>query len=92
MNNFSNAPVDKDTQIINQQQIILNGIPALKQKWNWDGIAANSLIFNSNDVEALSDTELLEFIKEHSKIQINSSVTFSNTNGYRFVNYNFEAS
>ena len=91
MNNFKDVPKDLDTQIIEQSEIILNGISVLKQKWNWDGIFANSLIFNSNDVEALSDNELLEFIKK-SGIQINSSVTYSNTNGYRFVNYNFEAS
>ena len=91
MNNW-NVPKVLDTQVTGQSEITINGTPALKQKWNWDGITANSVIFNSKDVEQFNDDQLLEFIKINSDIKFNSSVTFSNTNGYRFVNYNFEAS
>jgi len=91
MNNFKDLPVDKDTRIIKNSEIQINGIDVLNQKWNFDGIIGNSIIFKSPDVSNLSDTELLEFIKEHSEIKINGSVTFSDKNGYRFVNYNFEA-
>ena len=92
MNSFSNVPKDLDTQTIEESDITIKDIPALYQKWSFDGIKADTLIFHSRDVEKLSDAELLEFIKEHSDIKFNSSVTFSNSNGYRFVNYNFEAS
>jgi len=91
MNNFKDLPADKDTRIIKQSEIQINNIPALDQKWNFDGIIGSSLIFNTIDVDKFSDTELLDVIKEHSEIKINGSVTFSDKNGYRFVNYNFEA-
>jgi len=91
MNDFSSIPVDQDTLIIKQSEIKISDIQALNQKWNFDGIIGSSLIFNSIGVEKFSDTELLEFIKENSEIKINGSVTFSDKNGYRFVNYNFEA-
>jgi len=91
MNSFSNIPVDPDTEIIEQSEIIIFDIPALNQKWNWDGITANSLIFNSIDVEKFTDDELLKMIKK-SGIQVNSSVTYSNKDSYRFVNFNFSVS
>ena len=92
MNNFINVPKEKDTRIIEQEEIIINDIPALKQHWSWDGIIADSLIFNSNDVEHLSDDNSLQsFINEHSDVKVMGSVTFKrNSNGYCFVNYNFE--
>jgi len=91
MSNFSNIPVDPDTRINKQSEIQINSIPALDQKWSWDGITANSLIFNSIDVEKFSDNELLEFIKDNSDIKFKTSITYSNKNGFRFINYNFEA-
>jgi len=91
MNDFSSIPVDQDTLIIKQSEIKISDIQALNQKWDFDGIIGNSIILKSPDVSNLSDTELLEFIKENSEIKINGSVTFSDKNGYRFLNYNFEA-
>ena len=91
MSNFSNIPVDPDTRINKQSEIQINSIPALDQKWNFDGITASSLIFNSIDVEKFSDNELLEFIKDNSDIKFKTSITYSNKNGFRFINYNFEA-
>ena len=92
MNNFTDVPKDKGTRIIEQEEIIINGIPGLKQHWSWDGIIADSLIFNSKDVEHLSDNESLqEFINDHTDIKVTGSVTFKrNSNGYCFVNFNFE--
>jgi len=91
MNDFSSIPKDPDTKIIEQSEIKINDIPAINQKWSWDGIKASSLVFHSKDVEEFNDDELLELIKE-SGIEINSSVTFSNKSEFRFVNYNFEVS
>ncbi len=91
MNDFKDLPVDKDTRIIKQSEIQIKNIDALDQKWSWDGIIGNSIIFKSPDVSNFTDTKLLEFIKENSEIKINGSVTFSDKNGYRFLNYNFEA-
>ena len=91
MNNW-NVPKDLDTQIIEQSETTINGIPVPSLRKNWNSIKATSLIFHSQDVEQFNDDELLETIKK-SGIQINSSVTFKrDDNGYCFVNYNFETS
>ena len=94
MNNFIDVPKEKDTYIIDQKEITIKGIPALKQHWSWDGITADSLIFNSKDVAHLSDDNSLQsFINEHSDVKVKGSVTFKrNLNGYCFVNFNFEVS
>jgi len=38
MNNFSDVPKEKGTRIIEQQEIIINGISVLLQHWSWDGM------------------------------------------------------
>jgi len=93
MNNFTDVPKEKGTRIIEQEEILINGIPALKQHWSWDGIIADSLIFNSKDVEHFSDDKSLQsFINDYSDVEVMGSVTFKrNSNGYCFVNFNFEA-
>ena len=92
MNKFINVPKEKGTRIIEQKEITIKGIPALKQHWSWDGVIADSLIFNSKDVAHLSDNESLQlFINEHSDVKVMRSVTFKrNSCGYCFVNFNFE--
>ena len=45
MKNFSDVPVERDTYIIEQKEITINGIPVLKQHWRRDGVYGNSLIF-----------------------------------------------
>jgi len=91
MHNFSDVPKEKDTRIIEQQEIVINSIPALLQHWEWDGIIADSLIFKSSDVvDLINDEDLLGFINKYSDIKIVGSKTFKrNSSGYCFVNFNF---
>jgi len=92
MNNFSDVPKEKGTRIIEQQEIIINGISALLQHWSWDGILGDSLIFKSSDVAHLvDDASLLAFISQYSDVKVNGSTTFKrNSGGYCFVNFNFK--
>ena len=92
MNSFTEVPTEKETRIIEQEELMIKGIPALKQHWSWDGILGDSLIFNSKDVAHFKDDESLQsFINDHGNIRVVGSVTFKrNSNGYCFVNFNFE--
>ena len=92
MNSFTEVPKEKDTRIIEQEEITIKGIPALKQHWSWDGILGDSPVFNSKGVAHLSDNESLQsFINDYSKVKVKGSATFKrNSNGYCFVNFNFE--
>jgi len=90
MSNFSDVPKDKDTRIIRQKEIIIKNIPALKQRWVWDGVLGDSLIFNNEDINHLSDDALQSFINNHSDVEVTGSVTFKRSaSGYCFVNFNF---
>lgn len=87
---FNNVPKDKGTRIIDQQELTIDTLTALKQRWIWDGVLADSLIFHSHDIEGLDDDALLSFINLHTDTMIIGSVTFKrNQSGYCFVNFNF---
>lgn len=84
---FNNLNVDKETQILLRQQTIFKGYDVMMESWIWDGIQGQSVIFDINDVENLTDDELLNLIKEHYKTE---TVTISRANAdFVFLNFNF---
>lgn len=50
MSKFENVPVEEDTKIIFEQEATLGEYEVLYQKWFWDGISAESIIFANEDV------------------------------------------
>lgn len=77
MNRFSNIPVDDDTLIIDQYELIINGISALYQTWIWDGIMTVSLIFMADDVNDFNEDELNRFIIKYAPFNVNHPITQS---------------
>ncbi len=47
---FERVPVEEDTKIIFQQEAILGEYDVLYQKWYWDGITAESIIFANEEM------------------------------------------
>ena len=63
----------------------------LYQKWFWDGISAESLIFIADDVGDMGDDALKAFVAESPLVDDNSKFTIArDRKGYTFVNFNFE--
>lgn len=90
MNLFSNVPVEFDTTILSQRNIKIDNLDALYQKWFWEGVKAESLIFIASDVDALNDSALESLAKQSSLPSTVSSFTFKrNAGGFTFVNFNF---
>ena len=88
---FSSIPVEKDTQILVQQEAKFGSYDVLYQKWYWDGITAESLIFLTDDVSDLCDSSLEKEVKSSPLVKPDSSVTIKRAeSGYTFVNFNFE--
>lgn len=84
---FNNLKIDKETQILLRQQTIFKGYDVMMECWIWDGIQGQSVIFDINDVENLTDDELLNLIKEHYKTE---TVTISRAHpDFVFLNFNF---
>jgi hypothetical protein len=91
-NRFANVPIDSDTTIVSQHQVTVQGISALHQHWRWDGVCAQSLIFVAEDIAQLSPEELKTMLLKAGLLQLDQSITTSTTtNGYAFVNFNFQA-
>jgi len=87
---FINVPTEGDTTIISPCNIKIDNLDALYQRWFWDGLKAESLIFIASDVGALNDSAL-ESLAKQSKLPANDcSFTFKrNSNNLTFVNFNF---
>ncbi|MCP3850785.1 MAG: hypothetical protein GY694_11195 [Gammaproteobacteria bacterium] len=87
---FDNVPSDKDTSIIFQTEAKFDEFDILYQKWSFDGISAESVIFCNDDVSNLSDSEITEHVKSSPLLKKGSSTTLKRSDsGYTFVNFNF---
>lgn len=89
---FAGVPVEEDTRILKQRELTLGGIDALYQKWAWDGIVGESLIFVAADVEGMTSDDITSLITKNSEIATGESVTFKvDESGYAFLNYGFQS-
>lgn len=90
---FKNVRVEPDTKILFQVDAKFGEYPVRYQKWYWDGIIAESLIFDENDIAAFTDQGLESEVRSSPLIKSDSKVTVSRAeSGFVFVNFNFEPS
>jgi hypothetical protein len=90
-NKFESVPVDKGTQIIFQVEAELGEYEVLYQKWYWDGVTAESIIFSSKDVSNLNNNEIETEVRESPLVKEDSKITIKRSeSGFTFVNFNFE--
>lgn len=90
---FANVTMESDTRLLIQADTQVNGIDALYQKWIWEGITAESLIFANADVADLDELALKAIVSNSSYANGASTdkMTYSQSQtGYTFVNFNFE--
>jgi len=87
---FKNVRVESDTKIIFEEEMQFGDYPILYQKWYWDGITAESIIFISKDVNELTDVQLESEIKTSPLVNADSKITIKRMeSGFTFVNLNF---
>ena len=88
---FKDVPVDENTTILFQQGVKLGNYDVLYQKWCWDGIVAESIVFANEDVKDLKDKEIEKLVKSSPIVKEDSKITLKHSDsGYIFVNFNFE--
>lgn len=88
---FEQVPVDEGTKIIYQHEARLGDYDVLHQMWSWDGVTAESIIFDSGDVSELSDNALEGEVRKSPIVKNDSSITLTRAeSGFTFVNFNFE--
>ena len=92
MSKFSEVPVEADTRILFQKQTTLGEYDVLHQKWVWDGITAESIIFANEDIAGATDHDIEMQVKAFRNLAADTSMTLKRSeSGFTFVNFNFEA-
>lgn len=89
---FNNIPVEDDTTILLEQAAKFGNYDIWYQKWKWEGINAESIIFLTNDINTLDDNEIKTELRSFPIVNADSEITIKRTDsGYTFANFNFEA-
>ena len=87
---FSSVPVDENTRILFRKETKIGNYDVLHEKWNWEGIKAESIIFTDEDVSELSDEEIKKVVRESGFLKEGSDLTFKRSEDFTYVNFNFE--
>lgn len=87
---FDNVPDDKDTVITFSAQIMYNGnIEILYQKFSWDGISGECLVFSDDDIAHMSVEELQKDVKNTPIVNSDSTVIITQKgHGFTFATFN----
>jgi len=87
---FKDLPVEEDTQIILSIEAKIADYDVVYQKWNWDGIFAESVIFYNDDVADLNEEQIKhEVALCTALVKENTQMTYKKGEKYTFVNFNF---
>ncbi|WP_150452107.1 hypothetical protein [Arenibacter lacus] len=90
---FKDIPEESGTKILVSFEVSVDKYDAVYQKWYWDGINAESLIFFNEDVAELSEEEIKNQVSENTALlKEGSQMTFKKGEKYTFVNFNFKTS
>ena len=87
MDKFKNVGMDEDTRLIEDKILKYKDIDVLYQKWVWEGVIGNSLIFTKEDIKKFNIHNIIdemEIIKNKNKITTNKDDKFY------FINFDFE--
>ena len=88
---FKNVPTDDETTILFESTMKFGDLDILYQKWHWDNIYAQSIVFVEEDIKTMTDDELKEYVKESDIIKDKNKITMSrDKDGFTFINFNFQ--
>lgn len=87
---FKDLPMEEDTQIITNVKANIEQFDVVYQKWKWDGIMAESVIFFNEDITELTEDQIKnEVALCTALVKKNSQMTYKKGDKYTFVNFNF---
>ena len=86
---FKNIPIEKGTKILFSSPMKWGELDIVYQKWNWEGIGAESIIFLSEDVKEMDDETLEADVREGPIVNENSQIIIKRGEQFTFVNFNF---
>ena len=86
---FNDIPMDEDTKILFSSPMKWGNLDIVYQKWNWEGIMAESIIFLNEDVEDMDDEALESTVRVGPLVGKDSQITIRRLENFTFVNFNF---
>ena len=86
---FTELPREEDTKILFTSPMRWGELDIVYEKWKWEGIRAESIIFLSEDVNSLDDAALEADVRDGPLVRENSQVTIKRGENFTFVNFNF---
>lgn len=90
MSKFENVGNDPDTKILFSTPTTYGDYDVLYQKWKFDGITAESLIFLTDDIKDITKSYLMNDIGKSPLVNDSSKeITTSDKDQFTFFNFNF---
>lgn len=86
---FKDIPVEEGTTIIASIVANISCYAVVYQKWFWDEIYAESIVFFNEDIIKLSEQQIKNEVENTGLLNDNSQMTFKKDEKYTFVNFNF---
>ena len=86
---FNNIPVEEDTKILMSSPMKWGELDIVYQKWKWEGITAESIIFLTEDIKEMDDEALEDDVRDGPIVREDSQVTIKRGEKFTFVNFNF---
>ncbi len=88
---FKDVPEDDETYTEFRREFKFGEYDVLYEKWSWEGITAETLVFVSEEIASMQIHALEDFVRESSLVKEWTNMTIKeNDNGFTFVNFNFE--
>jgi len=90
INKFSRVNTDMDTYIESEKYMKYEKYHVLYQKWAWEALHGESIIFDADDVTELTDKNLEDIACLLCNLSSDARITLKRScSGYDFVNFNF---
>jgi len=88
---FENVKTDEDTVITSHVECMFGNYPVLHQKWRWESVIAESLIFCNDDINNMPLKSLVNEVKKSPLVNNpEKEITTSVNDQYTFLNFNFK--
>ncbi len=89
---FEGLTIDPETRLESRRKLELDGLACVHEKWSWDGVVGETLVFRESDVGQHDDAALEALARRSGCVELGSAVTMTrDRDGYAFVNFNFRS-
>ncbi len=91
-NKFDGVTTDEDTKILLSEVTNFGDYKVKYERWIWDGISAESLIFFNDDIAGTTEDKLKNQILGSPIAEADTQITIQRKEPYTFFNFNFHHS